>query len=94
MNELISILLIITALTLQFFLSSRNNGYLGAIVPVLFLAWLTWMFATDRIESTLAYGLFLVIGLLFLLQQWSSGRRTFRKRSQNELEKMRKHDIK
>ncbi|MFD1606429.1 hypothetical protein [Oceanobacillus luteolus] len=94
MNEFTSILLIIAALVLQYFLSSRSNAYLGAIVPVLFVSWLTWMFATERIESTLAYVLFLLIGLLFLSQQWSYGRKSYRKRSQDELDKMKRHDIK
>lgn len=94
MNEFVSILLIITALTLQYFLSSRNNLYLSAIIPILFVVGLTWMLVIDRIESIFAYVLFLVIGLIFLLQQWSSGRKSFHRNRRKELEKMKKYDIK
>ncbi|RDW16166.1 hypothetical protein [Oceanobacillus chungangensis] len=94
MNEIVSILLIVATLALQYLLSSRNNVYLGAIVPILFVAGLTWMLITDRIESILAYVLFLIVGLVFLLQQWSHGRNTLRKNRQRELDKMKTHDIK
>lgn len=92
MNEILNIFFFAAALGLQYFLSSRNSAYWGAIIPVLFTASLTWMLVNDRIHSTLAYVL-VPLGLLLLLEQWSRGRKEQRKNRQRELDKMRTHDL-
>lgn len=78
---------------MQYFFSTRNNVYWGAIIPVLFVTWLTWRLFTTHIESILAYVLILLVGLAFLTGQWYSGRESLHKQRKKELNKMKTHDI-
>lgn len=88
------VLIIAAFLGVQYFLSTRNHVYFGAIIPVIYTAWLTWMFATSRFESSLlAYILILLVGLAFLIEQWHQGRKSLRERRKKELEKMKSHDM-
>lgn len=80
-------------LGIQYFFSTRNSVYWGAIIPVLLVIWLTWMLITVRIESILAYVLILIVGIIFLIEQWSNGRKSLRKHRKKELEKMQSHDM-
>lgn len=93
MNDLLFALLAAAALALQYFLSSRHNAYFGAIIPLLFISGLTWMLFTDRVESPLKYVLILGVILLFLLEQWSRGRKALRRNTQKELDRMNRQDI-
>lgn len=93
MNDFLFPLLAAAALALQYFLSSRHNFYFGAIIPILVISGLTWMLFTDRVESPLKYVLILGVILLFLLEQWSRGRKALRRNTQKELEKMKRQDI-
>lgn len=93
MNDLLFPLSAAAVLGLQYFLSSRHNIYFGAIIPILVIGGLTWMLFTDLVKSPLAYILILVVLLLFLLEQWSRGRKALRTNTQEELDKMEKHDI-
>ncbi|AGA58544.1 MAG: hypothetical protein C6W55_00690 [Thermobacillus sp.] len=81
-------------LAVQFFFSTRNRAYWGAVIPVAYAACLTWMFATNQIESALQYALILLIGLLFLFGEWRSGRIYYHKKRKKELEKMKATDLK
>lgn len=81
-------------LGVQFFFSTRTKAYWGAILPVAYVVFLTWMFVTNQIDSMLGYILYLLLGLAFLLAQWSGGRRYLHEKQQKELEKMKKKDMK
>lgn len=81
-------------LAVQFFFSTRNRVYWGAVIPVAYAAFMTWMFATNRMESAVQYVLVLLIGLLFLFGEWRSGRIYCHKKRKQELEKMRAADLK
>lgn len=81
-------------LAVQYFFSTRNNVYWGAVIPVVFIIFLTWMFVTNHIEHTLAFILILIVGMLFLFGQWVGGRESLRKRRRKELEKMESYDLK
>jgi len=81
-------------LAVQFFLSNRNNIYWGAILPVVHIVFLTWLFITNRIESTIGFILYLLLGTLFLCIEWKLGRKYFHKKIQKELDKMKTHDMK
>jgi hypothetical protein len=87
-------LIIAGFLGLQYFLSSRNNVYWGAIIPVLFVSWSTWMLLTARVDSILAYMLILIVGFIVLLMEWSEGRKSLREKRKKELAKMKSFDMK
>lgn len=86
-------LIIAGFLGLQFFLSARDSAYWGAIIPVLFISWLTWLLVSGEIKSILAYLLILSIGFIVLLLEWSEGRKALRNRREKELAKMRSYDM-
>lgn len=66
-------------LALQYILSTRKSAYWGAIIPVLFVSYLSWIYSTAEIESFVAYIIILLIGLLFLSEEWSLGRKKLQK---------------
>ncbi|MED4718731.1 hypothetical protein [Bacillus badius] len=88
------VFIIAGVLAIQFFFSTRNNGYLGAILPVAYIVFLTWMLVTNRVESTIGYILYLLIGLLFLIAEWNGGRKYLREKRKKELDKMKTRDMK
>ncbi|ABO67700.1 MULTISPECIES: hypothetical protein [Geobacillus] len=81
-------------LAVQFFLSTRNRAYWGAILPVAYIVVLTWMLISERMENAIAYVLYLLLGLLFLIAEWQSGRKYLYKKRKNELDKMKTLDLK
>ena len=81
-------------LAVQFFFSTRNNIYWGAILPVAYIVFLTWQFVTNRIESTIGFVLYLLLGMLFLCAEWNGGRKYIHKKRKKELDKMKTHDMK
>lgn len=89
-----NVFIIAGMLGLQYFFSTRNSVYWGAIIPIAFLAVLTWMLVTNRIEHTLVYILILLAGMLFLIAEWNRGRKSLHKRREKELEKMATYDMK
>lgn len=70
-------------LGVQYFLSTRKSSYWGAIIPILFVSWLSWKFITAQIESVIAYIVILLVGILFLSEQWSMGRKVLRNHEKN-----------
>lgn len=88
------VLIIAVFLGIQSILSSKSNLYWGAILPILFVIWRTGLFVTGNNESFLSYILILIIGLLFLLGQWTNGRISLKERQEKELNKMQAHDLK
>ncbi|GED12316.1 hypothetical protein [Aneurinibacillus aneurinilyticus] len=76
---LYSFLITIVILVIQFFLSRRNNVYLGAILPVVYLVTLIylWFSETLFIKSTL---LAAFAGLAALLGIWINGRESLKKK--------------
>lgn len=92
MNFFISALFITVGLGLQQLLSSRNNTYLGIIMPILLTIVMTWRYLNGGYSSFLAYALILGFGWIILSVEWSNGRKTFKKNQEKELERMRVHD--
>ena len=80
---------------IQYFLSKTGNKIIGSIVPLLFIVVLVVLYMTGKlglnIWGTLIFG---VIGLLFLLGQWSSAQKDNKKKEQKELDKMISKDLK
>lgn len=89
------VILYIVMFALQYFLSKTGNKIIGGIVPVLFIVVLVVLYNTGKlglnIWGTLIFG---VIGLLFLLGEWSNAQKDNKKREQKELNKMRGKDLK
>lgn len=80
-------------LALQFFFSTRNNIYWGAILPVAYIVFLTWQFVTNHIENTMGFILYLLLGLLFLGAEWNGGRKYLHEKRKKELAKMKTYDM-
>jgi len=93
MSDFYRLFIIVAVLAVQYFLSSRNRVYWGGILPVAYVVFLTWMLATNRMESMLAYSLYLLLGLFFLMVEWNGGRRYLREKRERELEKMKTYDM-
>jgi len=93
MSDTTQILIVIVICMFQHFLSSRGSAYLGAIIPIGYITALTWMFSTHKIESTAIFVGLLIAGLLVLIEEWVRGQKSFKKKRQDELDKMRSHDI-
>lgn len=87
------VFLIAGVLAVQFFLSTRQQSYSGFILPVAYVVFLTWLLITQRMESMLGYMLYLLLGLLFLLAEWKTGRKYVAEKSKTELDKIKAHDI-
>ncbi|WP_214269541.1 hypothetical protein [Staphylococcus pseudoxylosus] len=81
-------------LAIQYFLSRTGNKIVGAIVPVIFVIVLIYLYLTDKlglnIWGTIIFG---VIGLLFLLGQWNSAQKDNKKKMEKELDKMEGKDL-
>ncbi|MBF8153032.1 MULTISPECIES: hypothetical protein [Exiguobacterium] len=92
MNFFISALIISICLGIQYFLSSRHNPYLGIIMPIILVIFLTWRYFDGRYNSFLAYVLILGVGMISLWEQWSRGRKKLKENQEKELERMRVHD--
>ncbi|AKG05864.1 hypothetical protein AAV35_013970 (plasmid) [Salimicrobium jeotgali] len=85
---------IIIMVGIQYFMSTRNSAFLGIIVPIAFITVMTWMFVTNQINSFLKFAVLLIVGLLFLLEEWVRGRKSLSKKRDNELNKMKSSDLK
>lgn len=86
-------LIVVGVLAFQFFLSTRNNIYWGAILPVAYTVFLTWMYIAKDLGSILSYVLILLVGLLFLMMEWNGGRKYLHEKRKKELDKMKLLDI-
>jgi uncharacterized membrane protein (GlpM family) len=89
------VILYAVLLAIQYFLSKTGNKIIGGIIPVLFIVALVVLYTTGKlglnIWGTLIFG---IIGLLFLLGQWSSAQKDKKKKEQRELDKMIGKDLK
>ncbi len=93
MSFVISALAIAAALGVQYFLSNRSNAYLGAIIPIIFVSAMTWRYFDGRFNSFTGYILITGLVLTSLLEQWSRGRKAFKKNQEKELDRMRTRDM-
>ncbi|WP_453989893.1 hypothetical protein [Bacillus nitroreducens] len=86
------VFLIAGILGVQYFLSTRNSVYWGALIPLVFVSWRTWIFVNEN-EKFLAYALILLVGLAFLIGGWIEGRKALHKKRMKELDKMKSFDL-
>ncbi|MFB8424921.1 hypothetical protein ACFC4S_23170 [Priestia megaterium] len=82
------------ALILHNFLSTRANVYWGAIMPSAYLVYCGWLLFTGHLANHPIKGvLILLLGLLIFLIRWGTGRDTYKKKQETELNKMKTQDI-
>ncbi|WP_440858033.1 hypothetical protein [Staphylococcus shinii] len=81
-------------LAIQYFLSRTGNKIVGAIVPVIFVIVLIYLYLTEKLGLNI-WGaiIFGIIGLLFLLGQWDSAQKDKKKKMEKELDKMEGKDL-
>ncbi|MDM5330767.1 hypothetical protein [Neobacillus sp. CF12] len=93
MVDFYGVLIAAGVLAVQYFFSTRNSVFWGAIIPVAYIVVLTWMLVTSRIESAIAFILILILGILFLIAEWNGGRKYLREKRRKELDRMKTHDM-
>ncbi|WP_372439973.1 hypothetical protein [Priestia endophytica] len=89
MDHLESILITIIVLSTQHYLSTRNNPYLGSILPVGYIIFISFFFTklvsgNDKFSSISM----IIVGLTILLGIWISGREKLKKKRQKELDRI------
>ena len=76
------------------FFSENHKSYWGIILPLLYLATLVFAQISGIIEwSILGLILMAIVGELFLLGSWMTGRKDLSNKRKKELEKMKTQDI-
>lgn len=75
------VILYAALLAIQYFLSRTGNKMVGAIVPVIFVIVLIYLYLTEKLGLNI-WGaiIFGFIGLLFLLGQWDSAQKDKKKK--------------
>ena len=76
-------------LAIQYFLSRTGNKIVGAIVPVIFVIFLIYLYLSEKLGLNI-WGaiIFGIIGLLFLLGQWDSAQKDNKKKTKKESDKV------
>ncbi|MEJ7452310.1 hypothetical protein [Staphylococcus xylosus] len=81
-------------LAIQYFLSRTGNKIVGAIVPVIFVIVLIYLYLSEKLGLNI-WGavIFGIIGLLFLLGQWDSAQKDNKKKKKKESDKVEGKDL-
>ena len=91
-GDIYDVLIIAGFLGVQYFLATRNSFYWGAILPIAFLAWRgSIIFTADG--KILSHILITILGLAFLIGQWTAGRKSLKEKRKKELEKIKTQDL-
>ncbi|MGW7975772.1 hypothetical protein BU116_10685 [Staphylococcus xylosus] len=81
-------------LAIQYFLSRTGNKIVGAIVPVIFVIVLIYLYLSEKLGLNIWVAIiFGIIGLLFLLGQWDSAQKDNKKKTEKELDKIEGKDL-
>jgi hypothetical protein len=88
-GHLNSILITIIVLGTQHYLSTRNNPYLGGILPAGYIIFISFFF-TKLVSGYDKFSSFFMIiaGLTIFLGIWASGREKLKKKRQKELDRI------
>lgn len=92
MYELLSILILIVMFGIQYFLSTRSNKFLGAIIPMLFVIFVTFMYFNNNLGPITSIVL-LALGLIALIEQWYKGNNQKKLNADKEMVKMKGKDL-
>lgn len=95
MFHILLFLIAIAIVGVQYMLSRKNNAYWGAILPVLYMVFMTYGWVTDVFTDKNIINMVLATfgGEVVLLSAWVKGREFVKKKREKELEKMKLHDI-
>ncbi|AIF68367.1 hypothetical protein GZ22_18165 (plasmid) [Terribacillus saccharophilus] len=93
MPELSVFLIIFVMSAIQYLMATRSSFIFGFIIPIVFVAVMSWMFTTNRIESVTMFVVLLIIGLILLIEEWVRGRRSLQKRRKKEMDIMKTKDL-
>ncbi|WP_428910060.1 hypothetical protein [Niallia sp. Krafla_26] len=94
MSEIYGWVIALLAIGIQVYLSRRENGYWGAILPVLYVIFIVgWFIKRFGEVDTLSLILAAVGGLAFLVSVWINGRESVKKKRKKEMEKIELQDL-
>lgn len=93
MPELSVFLIIFVMSAIQYFMATRSSFIFGFVIPIVFIAVMSWIFITNRVESVTMFVVLLIIGLILLIEEWVRGRRSLQKRRQKEMDIMKTKDL-
>ncbi|PNZ84022.1 Uncharacterised protein [Staphylococcus microti] len=78
MPSYITIPIIIVILALQYFMASRQSAIWGAVIPVLYVFVMGYLYVTHHFPSFLSFILFFALGAVFLIEEWHRGRKSIK----------------
>ncbi|MBM6848844.1 hypothetical protein [Bacillus licheniformis] len=93
MNPIYILLIGFTILGIQYFLSTRNHTFCGAILPTAYIVFLVALSIYEG-KSFASFFLPLIGGLALLLGEWIKGREALKKKREREMRIMKAMDIK
>ena len=93
MNPIYILLIGFTILGIQYFLSTRNRTFWGAILPTAYIIFLVALSIHEG-KSFASFYLPLIGGLALLLGEWIKGREALKKKQEREMRIMKAMDIK
>ncbi|UXR74056.1 hypothetical protein MUA48_00830 [Staphylococcus sp. IVB6238] len=79
MPSYITISIIICILALQYFMASRRSIIWGAILPILYVMVMIYLYVIHHFPNFLTFFLFLILGEIFLIEEWGRGRKNIKK---------------
>ena len=93
MNTIYILLIGFTILGIQYFLSTRNRTFWGAILPTAYIIFLVALSIHEG-KSFASFYFPLIGGLALLLGEWIKGREALKKKREREMRIMKAMDIK
>lgn len=93
MNTIYILLIGFAILGIQYFLSTRNRTFWGAILPTAYIIFLVALSIHEG-KSFASFYLPLIGGLALLLGEWIKGREALKKKREREMRIMKAMDIK
>ncbi|EFV71685.1 hypothetical protein HMPREF1012_02324 [Bacillus sp. BT1B_CT2] len=93
MNPIYILLIGFTILGIQYFLSTRNHTFWGAILPTAYIVFLVALSIYEG-KSFASFLLPLIGGLALLVGEWIKGREALKKKREREMRIMKAMDIK
>lgn len=93
MNTIFILLIGFAILGIQYFLSTRNRTFWGAILPTAYIIFLVALSIHEG-KSFASFYLPLIGGLALLLGEWIKGREALKKKQEREMRVMKAMDIK
>lgn len=90
----IAIIIAIVVLATQQYLSTRKKWVIGGFLPIIWLGFSIWIIYFSHLKTAHSLIPACIIMFLTLMCVWAEGRELVKKRINEELNKMKIHDIK